>query len=69
MVGIRPRTKFVLQTGERRCPKCGCKINNQRVRCKKCAGLVPKPVKSRKKKTKSRVKTRLKQTAKARGKA
>jgi hypothetical protein len=69
MVGIRPRTKFVLQTGDRRCAKCGAKVNNQRVRCKKCAGLLDKPTKNRKKKPKARVKTRAKKRLKSAGKA
>jgi hypothetical protein len=64
MVGIRPRTKFVLQTTTRTCPKCGAKVNNQRVRCKKCASQIAKPIKNRKKKKKSRVSTRDKQRAK-----
>jgi predicted amidophosphoribosyltransferase len=68
MVGIRPRTKFNLETKERRCPKCGAKVNNQRVRCKKCAGELSRPVKSRTKKRKHRVGTRARQTAKASGK-
>ena len=27
------------------CPKCGAKINNQRVRCKKCAQALTRPKK------------------------
>ena len=69
MVGIRPRTKFVLQTGARRCPKCGAKVNNQRVRCKKCASEIAKPIKNRKKPGKSRVNTRAKRRLQGDGKA
>jgi len=39
----RPRTKFVLQLKNRRCPKCGAKVNNQVKRCKRCAGMLSKP--------------------------
>jgi hypothetical protein len=53
-MGIRPHSTFVKQTRARRCPKCGCAINNQRTRCKKCSSLVGKPIKSRRKKVKFR---------------
>ena len=35
-MGKRPRTSFTTKLKERVCPKCGCKINSQRVRCKRC---------------------------------
>lgn len=35
-MGIRPRTSLVMKRKARRCPKCGTKLNNQRVRCKVC---------------------------------
>jgi predicted amidophosphoribosyltransferase len=66
MVGIRPRSKFVLEVKDRHCPKCGAKINNQRVRCKKCSQELSRPAK-RKGKTKpkkARMKTRAKRRAK-----
>jgi len=44
-MGIRPRTKFTKQLKERRCPKCGAKINNQRTRCKRCACGLNRPKK------------------------
>lgn len=44
-MSIRPRTKLVLQRKARRCPKCGAKLNNQRVRCKRCAKSVKLPKK------------------------
>ncbi|WP_254511796.1 hypothetical protein [Anatilimnocola floriformis] len=56
----RPRTKFVLQTGERRCPKCQAKLNNQVTRCKRCHGTVAKP----KKRVKRKIKFRAKNAAK-----
>ena len=68
MVGIRPRSKFVLQTKERVCPKCGAKVNNQRVRCKKCSEEIARPVKRKTKAKKARVKTRAKRRLQAAGK-
>ncbi len=41
----RPHSKFVQKLRNRRCPKCGAMINNQRTRCKKCGGGVGKPKK------------------------
>jgi len=35
-MGKRPRTDFTAKLKERRCPKCGSKINSQKVRCKRC---------------------------------
>ena len=35
----RPRTSLVKARKSRRCAKCGCAINNQRRRCKKCNGV------------------------------
>lgn len=66
MVGIRPRSKFVLEVKDRRCPKCGAKINNQRVRCKKCSQALTRPVKNKgkTKPKKARLKTRAKRRAK-----
>jgi predicted amidophosphoribosyltransferase len=40
MVRIRPRTKLKLMRKARQCPKCGAKLNNQRIRCKRCAAEV-----------------------------
>jgi hypothetical protein len=37
MVRVRPRTKLKLKRKSRRCSKCGAKLNNQQIRCKKCA--------------------------------
>ena len=71
MVGIRPRSKFVLEVKDRHCPKCGAKINNQRVRCKKCSQELSRPAK-RKGKTKpkkARMKTRAKRRLQSSGKA
>lgn len=34
---IRPRTARKMKLKNRRCPKCGCKLNPLRKRCKKCA--------------------------------
>ena len=34
---IRPRTARKMKLKARRCPKCGCKLNPLRKRCKKCA--------------------------------
>jgi predicted nucleic acid-binding Zn ribbon protein len=45
MGGVRPRSKFVMKTKNRRCPKCGAAVNNQRTRCKKCAKVLSKPKK------------------------
>ena len=42
-MGIRPRTKFVMQLKNRRCPRCGAKLNNQVKRCKRCAAVAGKP--------------------------
>ncbi len=42
-MGIRPRTEFVKKLKERRCPKCGAKLNSQRIRCKKCSKATPRP--------------------------
>jgi hypothetical protein len=44
-VNTRPRTKFVMQLKERRCPKCGAKLNNQVKRCKRCHEVQKKPKK------------------------
>ena len=44
-MGIRPRTGFVMQTKARRCPKCGAKLNSQRVRCTRCHAAQTKPKK------------------------
>jgi predicted RNA-binding Zn-ribbon protein involved in translation (DUF1610 family) len=41
----RPRTKFVMQLKSRRCPKCGAKLNNQVIRCKRCHQAQSKPKK------------------------
>jgi len=53
----RPRSKFVHQTGERRCPKCHAKLNNQVTRCKKCHAKQVKPKKRVKRKIKFRAKS------------
>ncbi len=70
MVGIRPRTKFTLAEKDRHCPKCGAKINNQRVRCKKCAQELSRPAKhsGKKKPAKARMKTRAKRRLQSSGK-
>jgi hypothetical protein len=39
----RPRTKLVLKRKARRCPKCGAKLNNQKIRCKRCTMKVAIP--------------------------
>lgn len=39
----RPRTKFTKLLRNRRCPKCGAKLNNQVTRCKRCSGKLSKP--------------------------
>jgi len=44
-MGIRPKTSFTRKLKERRCPKCGSKINSQRVRCKRCHTAQGRPVK------------------------
>ena len=46
-MNTRPRTKFVMQLKERRCPKCGAKLNNQVKRCKRCHEVQSKPKKNR----------------------
>jgi hypothetical protein len=33
----RPRTKLILARKNRRCGKCGAKLNNQVTRCKRCS--------------------------------
>ena len=42
-MGIRPRTKFTMQLKNRRCSKCGAKLNNQKKRCKRCSAVAGKP--------------------------
>ena len=44
-MGIRPRTKFVMDQKARRCPKCGAKLNRQITRCKRCASPLSRPKK------------------------
>jgi hypothetical protein len=39
----RPATKFTLQLKNRRCAKCGAKVNNQVKRCKRCSSSLSKP--------------------------
>lgn len=34
---LRPRTEFVLELKDRRCTKCGKKLNRQLKRCPVCA--------------------------------
>ncbi len=41
----RPRTKFTRALNSRRCPKCGGKVNNQKVRCKRCSQALTRPKK------------------------
>jgi hypothetical protein len=41
----RPRTTFVMKLKTRRCPKCGAKINSQRLRCKRCHETQRRPKK------------------------
>ena len=36
-MGMRPRSKLVKSRKERRCNKCGAKLNSQRTRCKRCS--------------------------------
>ncbi len=43
----RPATKFTLQLKNRRCGKCGAKLNNQVTRCKRCAAPAGKPRKKK----------------------
>lgn len=45
MAGVRPRTKYVMKLKNRRCPKCGGMVNNQRKRCKRCSQVLTKPKK------------------------
>jgi hypothetical protein len=40
---LRSRSKLVMRRKSRRCPKCGCALNNQRRRCKKCSVAVDLP--------------------------
>jgi hypothetical protein len=35
-MGLRERTRRTRKLKQRRCPKCGCLLNKQRKRCKKC---------------------------------
>lgn len=63
----RPRTKFVHATGERRCPKCQGKLNNQVTRCKRCNAPQVKPKKRLKKKLTHRVKVAAKKARASRG--
>ena len=44
-MGIRPRTKFVMKLKERRCPRCGGKINRQQTRCRRCHTAQQRPKK------------------------
>jgi hypothetical protein len=61
-----------MQVKDRVCPKCGAKINNQRVRCKKCSQELSRPsmrkgkTKPKKARVKTRVKKKLKQTGRSR---
>ncbi|HEX4144603.1 MAG TPA: hypothetical protein VHY91_13945 [Pirellulales bacterium] len=41
----RPHSSFVKQLRERRCGKCGAKLNPQRKRCKRCAAVPSRPKK------------------------
>lgn len=36
-MSIRPRTARAMRMKNLRCPKCGCKVNRQKKRCKICA--------------------------------
>jgi uncharacterized paraquat-inducible protein A len=38
---LRPRSALVKRRKDRRCGKCGAKLNNQQVRCKRCASPQP----------------------------
>ena len=42
-MGTRPRTQFVKTLKERRCGKCGAKLNTQRIRCKRCGNAQGRP--------------------------
>jgi hypothetical protein len=46
-MGIRPRTDFVMKLKSRTCPKCGGKINSQKVRCKRCHEVQRRPKKKK----------------------
>lgn len=46
-MGLRPRTKFVMELKQRRCGKCGAKLNRQLKRCPRCSARQGRP-KSRK---------------------
>jgi hypothetical protein len=35
----RPRTKLIHKRKNRRCGKCGAKLNNQVTRCRRCSAL------------------------------
>ncbi|MEX0937318.1 MAG: hypothetical protein WDZ59_05610 [Pirellulales bacterium] len=39
-MGLRPRTARVKAGKQRRCATCGCLVNKQRKRCKKCSHLL-----------------------------
>jgi len=39
MVRTRPKTRRALQVKTRRCTKCGCALNNQLTRCKRCSSV------------------------------
>jgi hypothetical protein len=39
----RPRTRFVMKLKNRRCAKCGAKLNNQVKRCRRCTAVASKP--------------------------
>lgn len=47
-MGLRPRTKHVKNLKSLRCSKCGGKINNQQVRCRRCHGVQQRPMKGAK---------------------
>jgi hypothetical protein len=40
-MGLRVRTRRAKAMKNRRCPKCGKHINNQRKRCKTCHQVTP----------------------------
>jgi hypothetical protein len=44
-MGIRPRTGFVMQLKNRRCSKCGAKLNRQLKRCSRCSSAQARPKK------------------------
>jgi ribosomal protein L40E len=46
----RPSTTFTLALKDRRCPKCGAKLNNQVTRCKRCTKVLTRPKKKAKRK-------------------